>query len=129
MNHIKKFVFLGIVFSYLCLIGMQYQTPQGRMLEESAQDRRKRFEQWLKAVEIGDFANVEKGINNGINALNAIDSYNLHNLKRNGYYAKKRGEMDNKYYQTLRVLKKNGVDIGMPYSEFGDPELDAPYSL
>lgn len=129
MNQITKFLSLAVVLSGICLVGMQYQTPQGGRLEESLQEKRKRVEQWLRSVEAGDFANVEKGINNGIDALNTIGTYTLHNLKRNGYYAKKRGEMDNKYYQTLRVLKKNGVDIGMPYSEFGDPELDAPYSL
>src|SRR5207248_416380 len=90
----------------------------------SSQERRTIVEKFLKDVKDANYIEVEQFIKErGADAIPSTVGFldrALNSLKRNGYYAQKRGEKDNKYYMTLRILKKHGINIGLPYSEFGD---------
>jgi hypothetical protein len=131
-----------ILTSATIVMGMYVTSQQNEEITKYNQERRRFTEQWLREVSAGNYSVVEGGIKEiGPNSFTIAVSKDevpglfgtswgskaLHNLKRNGYYAQKRGDKDNKYYMTLRALRKNGVDIGAPFAEFGDPVLDAEW--
>jgi hypothetical protein len=125
-----KILLLAAMFAgvSIVVVGMQFTAHHSPEVLR----HRDEIQRWHNFVRAADYAEVEKGFSHpsgsGERIYEAVDGKDLYNLKRNGYYTKKRGENDNRYYMTLKVLKKHGVDIGMPFSEFGDPELDAPYN-
>jgi hypothetical protein len=77
------------------------------------------------AVRATDYKQVEKLINEGAE-ITSLDYAIIRTLKHQGFHAKKRSEEPNNHYMVLRVLKKHGAWIGIPYegNTFDDPVLD-----